>query len=184
MLCPHQTTRADARHSRTAHVKPVSTDYFVAQVGADGTARTLDLERNPTVLLVWAANRFNRNASRYYQTHFGITAMDWRMLVMLCSEPGISVSAASPVSGYDKGAVSRSLQNLEQLQLAEGRAEGRNNRHKQWYLTRKGQRLHDRILAAALERQQLLLSGMQADEVMQFNSLLKRFLHNLEQLEQ
>ena len=115
--------------------------------------------------------------------HFGITAMEWRMLVMLCKEPGISVSAASPVSGYDKGAVSRSLHSLEAQKLAEGRVEGTNSRNKLWHLTRKGKQLHDRVLEAAMERQQQLLHGMSADEVKQFNDLLQRFLRNLDALE-
>lgn len=164
-------------------VKKLTTDYFLTGTDAEGGSRTLDLERNPTVLLVWAANRFNRNASRFYQENFGITAMDWRMLVAMSQEPGINVSAASPVSGYDKGAVSRSLHSLEEMKLAEGRVEGTNARIKQWYLTRKGRQLHDRILVAAIDRQQQLLDGMSADEVTQFNALLQRFLQNLGRLE-
>lgn len=164
-------------------VKKLSKDYFLTGTDAEGGSRTLDLERNPTVLLVWAANRFNRNASRFYQENFGITAMDWRMLVAMSQEPGINVSAASPVSGYDKGAVSRSLHSLEELKLAEGRVEGTNARIKQWYLTRKGRQLHDRILVAAIDRQHQLLDGMSADEVTQFNALLQRFLQNLGRLE-
>lgn len=164
-------------------MKPLSADYFLTEARIDGVSQTLNLEHNPTVLLVWAANRFNRNASRYYQAHFGITAMDWRMLVMLCKDPGISVTAASPVSGYDKGAVSRSLHNLESMKLAEGRVEGTNSRNKLWHLTRKGKQLHDRVLAVAMKRQERLLEGMSADEIRQFNDLLQRFMQNLEVLE-
>jgi DNA-binding MarR family transcriptional regulator len=146
--------------------------------------RTLELEHNPTVLVVWAANRFNRLASRYYQTHFGISAMDWRMLVMLCKEPDIAVSEASALIGYDKGAVSRSLQALEEMKLVKSQVVGSNARNKRWRLTPKGQRMHDKILVAALERQNQLLEGFGPDEVQSFNRMLHRFLGNLDALEE
>lgn len=164
-------------------IKKLTSNYFLTESDQAPAGRTLDLERNPTVLLVWAANRFNRNASRYYQDTFGISAMDWRMLVMLCKQPGIAVSAASPASGYDKGAVSRSLQSLESAGLAVARVEGSNSRNKLWHLTRRGQSLHDKVLEAALERQKRLLAGMTADEVLTLNALLQKFMTNLEDLE-
>ena len=164
-------------------MKKISPSYFLTDEVSELSGRTLELERNPTVLLVWAANRFNRNASRFYQEAFGISAMDWRMLVMLCKEPGIAVSAASLATGYDKGAVSRSLRIIEQMGLAEGRAKGTNDRNKFWYLTRKGRQLHDKVLAAALERQKQLLTGMSAEDVVIFNALLQKFMTNLERLE-
>lgn len=164
-------------------MKKISPDFFLTDAGSGPSAQTLELERNPTVLLVWAANRFNRNASRFYQDSFGITAMDWRMLVMLCKEPGIAVSAASLATGYDKGAVSRSLRNLEDMGLAQARVEGTNDRNKFWYLTRKGKSLHDKVLAEALDRQKRLLSGMSADDVLMFNTLLQKFMVNLDLLE-
>ena len=164
-------------------MKKISPSYFLTDEVSELSGRTLELERNPTVLLVWAANRFNRNASRFYQEAFGISALDWRMLVMLCKEPGIAVSAASLATGYDKGAVSRSLRIIEQMGLAEGRAEGTNDRNKFWYLTRKGRQLHDKVLAAALERQKQLLTGMSAEDVVIFNALLQKFMTNLERLE-
>ena len=164
-------------------MKKISPSYFLTDEVSELSGRTLELERNPTVLLVWAANRFNRNASRFYQEAFGISAMDWRMLVMLCKEPGIAVSAASLATGYDKGAVSRSLRIIEQMGLAEGRAEGTNDSNKFWYLTRKGRQLHDKVLAAALERQKQLLTGMSAEDVVIFNALLQKFMTNLERLE-
>jgi len=164
-------------------MKKLTPDFFLTDPPVGTTGRTLEPERNPTVLVVWAANRFNRIASRYYQEQFGITAMDWRMLGALCREPGLPVSAASLSSGYDKGAVSRSLHSLEAQGLAEGRVQGTNNRNKLWYLTRKGRNLHDKMLAAALERQMLLLVGMKPEDVLTLNTLLQQFMNNMDALE-
>lgn len=164
-------------------MKKLTPDFFLTDPQAGSTSRTLEPERNPTVLVVWAANRFNRIASRYYQENFGITAMDWRMLGALCREPGLPVSAASLSSGYDKGAVSRSLHSLEAQGLAEGRVQGSNNRNKLWFLTRKGRTLHDKILDAALQRQMTLLEGMKPEDVLTLNALLQKFMDNMDTLE-
>lgn len=159
----------------------LSDDLFL--VDPDAPARkTLSFSRTPTVLLSFAANRFTRSASRYYQDKFGIGAMDWRMLVMLSREPGSSVSHASKTIGIDKAAVSRSLQRLKKMDLVTPDTKGADERRKDWTLTEKGAALHDRILTEALARQRLLLDGFSKDEVRQFTSYLSRFLDNLDSL--
>ena len=146
----------------------------------DGRSRqTLSFSRSPTVLLNFAANRFTRNASRHYQNAFGIGAMDWRMLVTLTRDPGSSVSHASATIGIDKGAVSRSLARLEKEGLAKAQCNSPDERRKEWFLTDKGQELHDNVLVAALERQKHLLQGFSKDEVAELNRLLSKLLENL-----
>lgn len=159
----------------------INDEFFLESDGRNGV-QTLNLETNPTVLLVWAANRFNRSASRHYQDVFGISAMEWRMMVMLCKEPGVAVSAASPQIGFDKGAVSRSLAKLTELGLARSEVQGTNARNRLWFLTDKGLRLHNKILQAALHRQRELFNGFSRDEVEMFNAMLKKFMRNVEVL--
>ena len=131
---------------------------------------------------MWAANSFNRSASRHYQNEFGISAMEWRMLVMLCKEPDVPVTAASPAVGYDKGAVSRALSKLEKLGLAEAIANGTNPRSRLWHLTPEGYELHDRMLEDVLARQKQVLSGFTPREIKKFNEMLRRFRENLDGL--
>jgi len=159
-------------------------EFFVEDVErSDGSgSKSLNLDNNPTVLLVWAANSFNRSASRHYQNTFGISAMEWRMLVMLCKEPDVPVTAASPAVGYDKGAVSRALSKLEKLGLAEAIANGTNPRSRLWHLTPEGYELHDRMLEDVLARQKQVLSGFTPREIKKFNEMLRRFRENLDGL--
>ena len=159
-------------------------EFFVEDVErSDGSgSKSLNLDNNPTVLLVWAANSFNRSASRHYQNEFGISAMEWRMLVMLCKEPDVPVTAASPAVGYDKGAVSRALSKLEKLGLAEAIANGTNPRSRLWHLTPEGYELHDRMLEDVLARQKQVLSGFTPREIKKFNEMLRRFRENLDGL--
>ncbi|GAB2832432.1 hypothetical protein GCM10027073_71040 [Streptomyces chlorus] len=159
-------------------------EFFVeeVEVGDGEKSKTLNLADNPTVLLVWAANRFNRSFSRHYQNEFGISAMEWRMLVMLCKEPDVPVTAASPAVGYDKGAVSRSLSKLAKLGLAEAKVLGNNPRNRLWHLTPAGYELHDRILKSALERHKQVLAGFTPQDVEKFNEMLRLFGENAENL--
>lgn len=147
------------------------------------THHTLSFSRSTTVLLTFAANRFTRSASRFYQQRFGMGAMDWRMLVMLTREPDASVSRASAVIGIDKAAVSRSLGRLEEAGLAIASTPTSNPRRRSWRLTKKGHQLHGEILDVALARQRRLLQGFSAEEVEQMNDMLRRFMANLEAMD-
>ena len=159
----------------------LDTAFFLGEedTGA-GQGKTLEFDRNPTVLLVFAANRFTRSAARFYQERFGIGAMDWRMLVMLTKEPDIPVARASKVIGIDKAAVSRSLQRLEKAGLAVPERLGTDDRRKSWTLTEDGHALHARMLESALERQAKLLDGFTKEEAEAFAGSLRRFLANLD----
>ena len=157
-------------------------DVFL-EASDDADHRTLSLTRTPTVLLVFAANRFTRSAARLYGKRYGIGAMDWRMLVMLTKEPDIPVTRASQTIGIDKAAVSRSLSRLEHKGLAVSSTPKGDARRKLWRLTRQGHALHNTILKVALGRQKRMLAGFTPEEVETFNDLLRRFMTNLEKLD-
>ncbi len=154
--------------------------YFLRRPDAgEAGGTTLDFDKSPTVLLVFAANRFTRTAARLYQDDFGIGAMDWRMLVMLTKEPDIPVARASKVIGIDKAAVSRSLARLEGKGLVKAAVPAGDERRKTWALTRKGHALHDRILPVALSRQQEILDGFSQQDVERLNGYLQKLLDNV-----
>lgn len=146
------------------------------------TRRTLSFSRSPTVLLTFAANRFTRAAAKTYAEKFGIGAVDWRMLVMLTREPGATVTQSANMIGIDKGAVSRCIGRLEELELVHKGALHANGRSRGWWLTDKGKHLHDDILEEALERQRRLLDGFSPEEIGAFTDMLRRFIVNLDAL--
>ena len=162
----------------------LDTDFFLNEESDAGQGKTLEFDRNPTVLLVFAANRFTRSAARFYQDEFGIGAMDWRMLVMLTKERDIPVARASKVIGIDKAAVSRSLGRLAEKGLAQFATPQGDSRRKTWSLTGKGVDLHAVILKEALNRQEKLLQGFSKEEVLLFNGFLKRLQDNIIELDQ
>lgn len=144
--------------------------------------RTLSFSRSPTVLLTFAANGFTRDAAKIYKELYGIGAMDWRMLVMLTRQPGVTVTQSANTIGIDKGAVSRSVARLEKKELAVRGELHSNGRSRGWWLTDSGRHLHSRVLDEALARQRVLLKGYSKDEIVQFCDLLSRFIQNLNTL--
>lgn len=148
-----------------------------------GPGPTLDLGEAPTVLLIFAANRFTRIWSRYLQRHYGLAAIEWRMMVMLTAEPNIPVTRASTVIDIDKASVSRALARLEAKGLAEAGVPQAYRRRRLWRLTADGAALHDEILAIALRRQARILDGLDDDVVRQLSGSLRTVLDNIADLE-
>jgi DNA-binding MarR family transcriptional regulator len=146
------------------------------------TITTLRPERSPVMLLSFAANHFTEAASRHFKSTLELGAVDWRLLFVFAHTPGGTAASASRTIGVDKGAVSRSLQRLEDLGLVAPGELHANGRSRGWSLTRQGQRVHGRVLRVALARQKDVLTGFVEAEVMAFCSYLDRFLHNLESM--
>ena len=176
-----QPRPADAAERPDAGALPDALFLVAAEDPETGESHeTLSFSRAPTVLLTFAANRFTRAASRDWQTHFGLGAMEWRMMVMLTREPGSTAARAAEVTGVDKGAVSRSLHGLKAQGLAQPGALQANGRSRGWRLTEAGRAMHARMLERALARQRRLLEGFAPAEVEALCGMLARFLDNLE----
>ena len=109
--------------------------------------RTLDFERAPSVLIVFAANRLTRIWSRYLQTRFGISVIEWRLMVMLTAE--LAVSRAADVIDVDRGAISRALAGMVKRGLTVADVPQIYRHRRLWRLTTGGARLHDEILEVA-----------------------------------
>jgi len=134
----------------------------------------LELTRYVPGLLNFLSNKLSSGASACYRKHFGVGVVEWRMLSMLAVENGITANRISQVIGLDKSAVSRALQQLAAAGHVRMEADERDGRRSSVYLTPAGEALHDSILAAALEREQRLLSGLSAEEIDTLVNLLGR----------
>ena len=153
----------------------------VDDVVTGATYRTFSVPDTPTILLSFAASRFDDAATSFFKSEFGLGAVDWRVLYMLAREPGVTAARTSAVNGVDKGAVSRSLSKLEAEGLVMAGELHANGRSRGWHLTAKGRQLHDRALTVTLERQRSLLGNFSDEDVRLFCELLRRFLSNVEQ---
>ncbi|WP_424988457.1 MarR family winged helix-turn-helix transcriptional regulator [Microbulbifer sp. S227A] len=158
-------------------------DLFTVQLEDPDTGEireTLSFERSPTVLLNFAAGRFARYGVPIFAEKLGLPAMDWRMLVMFTQEPGATAARACETTGFDKGAISRSIHRLEKAGHVRSGDLHSNGRSRGWYLTEAGKQLHDKGLKISIERQKDLFRGFEMHEIETLCDLLRRFLVNLD----
>jgi len=101
---------------------------------------------------------------------------------MLAIEPGIPALRICEVIKIDKGAASRSLSQLQRADLVTFKARDSDPRKKKWSLSAKGYRIHDSILAEALKREELLLDGIEQDDLEAFLRAMRAMSLNVEKL--
>lgn len=140
--------------------------------------QTLDFSNTTTVLLDFLTNRVMNDGAKKLRKEADLSVMDFRMLVMLTQEPGCTVAHASKTIGIDKGAISRSLSRLESIDAIRAELHTSDPRRRSWFLTKKGEKLHEQLLPSSLEHLGQLLEGFTCDEVLQLNEFLRRIIRN------
>jgi len=145
-------------------------------------SRKLDLQRSVVVLLNFLSNRLTASGSAIYRAKFGLSIMEFRLLVMLASEPDIAPSRICEVMGLDMGAVSRGLRALQERKLVLNRSDARHPSYRLWSLTIAGARLQDEAVLVALERDSILLEDIAEQERDLLISILRRMLARVDGL--
>jgi DNA-binding MarR family transcriptional regulator len=125
----------------------------------------LDLERHVPYFFTYISNRLSRGASETYREFFGIGITEWRVMGVLASVPDTTANQITNEIGLDKAAVSRALSELERQGLAVTQPDPSDNRSRSVRLTKEGDALHDRIIVAALAREERLLSTLSSREL-------------------
>jgi DNA-binding MarR family transcriptional regulator len=141
--------------------------------GTRASAHALNLDHYVPAYLTYLAGKISNSASATYRPRFGVGITDWRIMALLATEPWISAGRICDVIGLDKAAVSRSVQNMKSNGIVEVKHD--NNSRKGIAMTRKGLKLHDRIVKLSLAREEELLKGFSAGE----RKLLLNFLSRM-----
>lgn len=146
--------------------------------GAGGVTRLMP-DRHASFLVVALSNRLSASASRAYMRQFGVGVMEWRAMALLAANPGITANQIAHTSGVDKSAVSRAIHLLVKRGDVISAEDQTDNRRALLTLTPAGLALHDRIIVASLERERLLLAGLNDKERVVLFDLLKRLNANM-----
>lgn len=150
-------------------------------MGRDGR-RVLDINVYIPYFLAAVNNALSRGASQRYLDEFGIGIVEWRVVAMLAIEPRIAASRICDVIALDKAATSRALKRLHNDWYVDFKAQEKDTRKKIWWLTRKGDRLHDRILTVALARERDLIKGTDPQDLEAFLRVMRVMRTNVEGL--
>jgi DNA-binding MarR family transcriptional regulator len=148
---------------------------------ADGR-EIVDIDTYIPYFLSSVNNALSLGASSEYLTDFGVGIADWRVISMLAIEPRIPAARIVEVIAIDKGAASRSLNKLDELGLVDFEAMASDPRRRIWELNDAGYEMHDRILAAALERERKLIEGADPDDLEAFLRVIRIMRRNVDRL--
>jgi len=128
------------------------------------------------------SNRWTTTSSKLYLEKFGIGIGEWRVLASIQAQGTASSQMVVSLISMDAGAVSRSMAKLAAegyVSPTRGRFIGRT---KPYELTAKGHELYGRLLATALEREDLLLAGLAVQEREQLLSLMRKVIAQIDKL--
>jgi DNA-binding MarR family transcriptional regulator len=142
----------------------------------------LDLRSYVPYFLTAISNTWSRTSSRLYLDLFGVGVTEWRVISQLAIEPAIAAQRICEVIGLDKGAVSRSVAALVAGGHVAERGDPRDARRQVLELTASGYALHDRLIALATAREQILLADFSPQERAQLTGFLRRLHARLPQL--
>lgn len=104
------------------------------------------------------SNTFGLYASRRYREEHGMTLPEWRVMSIIASCQPTTAREISRVLSTDKGWVGLSVERLRRRGFVTRAADRRDARRALISLTRKGEMMHDAILAIARRRQRRLLA--------------------------
>jgi DNA-binding MarR family transcriptional regulator len=139
----------------------------------------MDRDASVPFLLVAISNKVVASASQAYMRHYGLGIMEWRVMALLASDPGITGKDISTLSGVTAGSVSRAINALRRRRYLDVINDAADNRRSFLKLNSVGMALHNRIIISALEREALLLTGFAQAERRTLLSYLKRLLANV-----
>ena len=127
-------------------------------------------------LLAWRvlslATLIRRSASQRFRRMFGLSMVEWLILVHLAADSPVSLTALAYNSGLDKGRASNGVAKLVAGTLVERGRSPRNRREAELTLTPRGRAVFNAIIQNWINKE--LLAGMSESEIAAASDLLTR----------
>ncbi|WP_157960119.1 MarR family winged helix-turn-helix transcriptional regulator [Albibacillus kandeliae] len=165
---PHPSGAGPARR----HSEPV-------QKNPDGRT-VIDIRGYAPYYFASVNSALSRGASAQYLNEFGIGVTEWRVLSWIATEPGVPASRICEIIALDKGAVSRAINKLDQLDLLIATPSPSDPRRKSLELNEAGWALHDKLLDVALERESRLVEGVAPQDLEVFLKVMRTMRANVD----
>jgi DNA-binding MarR family transcriptional regulator len=141
----------------------------------------IDSENFTPRLLALLSNSLVWRESRALRARFGLGTNDWRVISALAIRPGMTASDVAEYVALNKAIVSKSVGVLTDRGLVV-QAET-SGRARPLYLTPTGAEMHDAMLPISMRGQEIILSDLSADDVVELNELLRRLLVRARELQ-
>jgi DNA-binding MarR family transcriptional regulator len=137
-------------------------------------ARRLRLQEYLPYRLSVAANAVSGLIARGYESRFSLKIPQWRLIAVLADEGPLTQQSLCGRTIMDKVTVMRAAQGLLRRRLIRRLPNERDGRSHRLQLTATGLRLYRQIVPLALDYQTRLLAGLEPDDVVRLEAMLKR----------
>ena len=124
--------------------------------------------------LAVASNQVSRMVARHYQSRFGLTIWEWRVIAVLAEGRSISAQLLGEAAAMDKVTVSRAVKALLGRALISRKRDEADRRSSLLKLTRKGRETYEKVAPLALEAETALFEGENETELKRLAELLNR----------
>jgi DNA-binding MarR family transcriptional regulator len=140
------------------------------------THAPLELENFLPYRLSILSNTVSQAIAGDYQQRHDLTVTEWRVMAVLARFEGLSAREVAERTAMDKVAVSRALARLVTAGRVHRATHGGDRRRSVLGLTAAGWALHQQIAPLARQREQELLSRLDADERRWLDRILGKLL--------
>ncbi len=135
---------------------------------------TLRLDDFVPYRLSYTSNLVSEAIARTYESLFGLTIPEWRLVAVIAEHDGITQAAICTRTGMDKVTVSRAAIALTARGLIARRPSSTDRRSHDLALTEAGHALYAQIAPKALELEKQIFGGLDPQELQRFVATLRR----------
>jgi len=139
-------------------------------------------EDKPLSLVHILSNRIGRAFYSEVETKFGVTIAEWRVMLTLASDPGVSAAEITNSWAMEKMSVNRAIQRLIDNSNVSRSRDPEDGRSYRLSLTAKGRKLYARIAPAANKRYTEIISSVSAEELDIVVAALQKMIARAEEL--
>lgn len=139
-------------------------------------------EDKPLSLVHILSNRIGRAFYSEVETKFGVTIAEWRVMLTLASEPGVSAAEITNSWAMEKMSVNRAIQRLIDNGNVSRSRDPEDGRSYRLSLTAKGRKLYARIAPAANKRYTEIISSVSAEDLDIVVAALQKMIVRAEKL--
>ena len=121
-----------------------------------------------------AANAVSRLIARAYESQFGLTIPQWRLMAVLGDEGALTQQELCGRTLMDKVTVMRAAQGLTRRRLVKRRPNDQDGRSHRLDLSAAGYAMYCNVIPLAREYESQLLAGLDASDVARLHRLLRQ----------
>jgi DNA-binding MarR family transcriptional regulator len=132
--------------------------------------------------LAVTSNLVSRLVAKAYQSRFGLTIWEWRVVAILGEGTPMTAQAIADSAAMDKVSVSRAVRSLVERELVQRENHGSDGRARLLRLTPGGADIYREITPVALAEEAALVDELSAEEVALLAGLLDRLRRRAEGL--